>query len=105
MHEPHRPASDAHPTSPADQPGRSGSPAVRLLLGLLALYGLACVVGWPQGGRDRIVAAQRAEAAHDQVTNLAHQQDEAHAPQAAAEDHGVHPAAPPPLCAASMPPR
>ena len=62
MHVPHRPASDAHPTSPADQPGRASSPAVRLLLGLLALYGLACVVGWPQGGRDRIVAAQRAEA-------------------------------------------
>ena len=93
MHEPHRPASDAHPTSSADQPSRARSPVVWLLLGLLSLYGLACVVGWPQGGRDRIVAAQRAEAAHEQV---AHQPNEASAPPAAADDHGVHPSAPPP---------
>ena len=96
MHEPHRPAADAHPTSPADQPGRARSPVVWLLIGLLSLYGLACVVGWPQGGRDQVVAAQRAEAAHDQVANLAHQQNEASAPAAAADDHGVHPSAPPP---------
>ena len=93
MHEPHRPASDAPPTSPADQAGRARSPVVWLLLGLLSLYGLACVVGWPQGGRDQIVAAQRAEAAHEQV---AHQPNEASAPPAAADDHGVHPSAPPP---------
>ena len=79
---------------------------IGLLLGLLAVYALACLVGWPQGGRDQIVAAQRAEALHDEVANLAHQRDEAArnfeggdgaaVPPAAADDHPPHPAAPPP---------
>ena len=79
---------------------------IGLLLGLLAVYALACLVGWPQGGRDQIVATQRAEALHDQAANLVHQRDEAAqnfeggdgaaVPPAAADDHPPDPAAPPP---------
>ena len=79
---------------------------IGLLLGLLAVYALACLVGWPQGGRDQIVATQRAEALHEEVANRAHQPaeaaqnfeggDAAAVPPAAADDHPPHPAAPPP---------
>ncbi|RLS36024.1 MAG: sodium:proton antiporter [Planctomycetota bacterium] len=44
--------------------GRSGWRAESLLVAILAGYILACLAGWPQAGRDRLVAHQHAAALH-----------------------------------------
>jgi Na+/H+ antiporter NhaD/arsenite permease-like protein len=100
MHDSPTQQPDAHRSAPsATDAVPARSPVVGLLLGLLATYALACFLGWPQGGRDRIVAAQRAEALHtlsgdDSAAAADH---EGHGDDGHHGDHAGHaPPAPPP---------